>query len=84
MEVKTTSEELCGGFESALISLWGEDLGKAITPRRQKALFRKKFGAKVSGGHFDSGSDEGLWNTSNVAVTFRSKKSYFLFILEWC
>jgi hypothetical protein len=85
MSIIVTAKELGEAFTRAHWSLWEDQHLSAISVSKQKSLFRKKFNAKLSGGHFDhSTSDEaGDWNTQDAIVEFKSKKDYLLFMLEW-
>lgn len=89
MKVIVTAESLGECFERAHWSLWEDAKTNSMSVAKQKAGWRKKFKAKVSGGHFDNSpqqsadDSQNAWNTRDAIVEFRSKADYVLFMLEW-
>jgi len=91
MSVIVTAKELGEIFYKAHLSLWddhgfGFGPGGSISVPDQIRIFRKKFNATLSGGHFDhtrESSKTNEWNTKDAIIKFRSKKAYVLFMMEW-
>jgi hypothetical protein len=87
MKIKVTAKELGEGFDHALWSIWEDNNASTIEVKDQVRLFKEKFHATVTGGHFDninkSGGEIRDWNTHDAIIEFESKEYFLMFKLEW-
>ena len=74
-------------FDNALRSLWLDQNVSNMEVKDQIRLFKEKFHANLTGGHFDNinkpPSNTRKWNTQDAIIEFDTKEDYVLFILEW-
>ena len=81
MKVTVTAKELGDIFTRAHDSLFSKN---GILPvNEQRKGWKRKFHAKISGGHFDRSYLKGKWNTHDAVVEFENEAAYVLFMLEW-